>query len=254
MLSDVRHSKIIDLLNSEGSVKVAQLSKTLRVTEKTIREDLEKLEKKGILKRVHGGAILAEEPSSMLPVFKRRDRQHLEKEQIALAAYPLIEDGQTVLLDAGSTTFELAKLLKHRKLTIITNDTQIAAELVQSNTIDLCILGGFRRKGTFTIVDQSTVAMMKDYNVDIAFIGCTGIDLERGLSILNREETALKKQMLLSSKKTVLLADHSKFERIALVSYARLEDIHVLITDVKTSKPILLKIKGMGIQVIQGDA
>ncbi|SFM44923.1 transcriptional regulator, DeoR family [Paenibacillus sp. 1_12] len=251
MLSDVRHSKIVDFLNSDGSVKVTQLSKTLQVTEKTIREDLEKLEKKGILKKVHGGAILPEDTHSMLPIFKRRDREHSEKEHIALSAYQLIEDGQIVLLDAGSTTFELAKLLKHRTLTVITNDTEIAAELIESNTIDLCILGGFRRKGTFTIADQNTVNMMKDYNVDIAFIGCTGIDLQRGLSILNREETELKKQMILSSKKTVLLADHTKFERTALISFARVEDVNVLITDNKTPKTLLQKIQEMGIQIIQ---
>ncbi|PZE20721.1 DeoR/GlpR family DNA-binding transcription regulator [Paenibacillus xerothermodurans] len=251
MLPEVRQSIIIDMLNSNGSVKVAELSQKLQVTEKTIRDDLEKLDKRGILKKVHGGAVLGEEGFSMLPIFGRRQRQQEEKEQIAARALDLVEDGHTLLLDAGSTTYELAKLLKHLRLTVITNDTKIAAELAESSSIELCVLGGFRRKGTFTIADHSTVNMMKEYNTDIAFIGCTGIDLQRGLSLLNREETELKKQMLLSAKKKVLLADFTKFGRTALVSFAAVEDIDLLITDNKAPADILRSINAIGVKIVQ---
>jgi DeoR family fructose operon transcriptional repressor len=185
MLSEVRHSKIIELLNQDGSVKVSQLSLKLQVTEKTIRDDLEKLENKAILKRVHGGAILLENIDAMLPIYKRRVRQHDEKAKIAAEACKFIEDGKIVLFDAGSTTLELAQLIQNRALTVITNDTKIAAALVDSSEIELCMLGGYRRKGTYTIVGPSALEMLQDLNVDIAFIGCTGIDLQRGLSIFH---------------------------------------------------------------------
>src|SRR5690242_1436144 len=97
-----------------------------QVTEKTIREDLIKLEEKGLLKRVHGGALLNEHPQSMLPIFKRRARQQDEKTRIAAEAAKLVHDGQVIVLDGGSTTLELAKFLVHRPLTVITNDTKIA--------------------------------------------------------------------------------------------------------------------------------
>ncbi|WP_186445631.1 DeoR/GlpR family DNA-binding transcription regulator [Paenibacillus cremeus] len=253
MLPEIRHAKIIETLNNEGSVKVSEISKQLQVTEKTIREDLEKLESRGILKRVHGGAVVVEHDDSMLPILKRRVRQRQEKEVIAAEAYKLIEDGQIVLLDAGSTTLELAALLQHRTLTVVTNDTKIAALLAESNQIELCVLGGYRRKGTYTIIGPSAMQMMDELNIDIAFLGCTGVDLERGLSIFHREEAELKKRMMKASRTVALLADHSKFDRTALVSFAGLEEIDVLVTDEATSSTLLEQIGAMGVQVVRAE-
>ncbi|MFD0675489.1 MULTISPECIES: DeoR/GlpR family DNA-binding transcription regulator [unclassified Paenibacillus] len=252
MLSDVRHTKIVEFLNSTGSIKVSEISKSLQVSEKTIREDLEKLEEKGFLKRVHGGAVLIDHSESMLPIHKRRTRQYGEKEQIAAAAYKLIEDGQVVLLDAGSTTLELAKLMQHRSLTVITNDTNIATALADSNDIELCILGGYRRKSTYTIIGPSALSMMSELNVDIAFLGCSGVDLERGLSIFHREEAELKKRMIKSSHRKVLLADHTKFGRTALISFAELNEMDTLITNHQTDEAIIQSIQHLGIEVITG--
>ncbi|TVY10923.1 DeoR/GlpR transcriptional regulator [Paenibacillus cremeus] len=234
-------------------MKVSEISKQLQVTEKTIREDLEKLESRGILKRVHGGAVVVEHDDSMLPILKRRVRQRQEKEVIAAEAYKLIEDGQIVLLDAGSTTLELAALLQHRTLTVVTNDTKIAALLAESNQIELCVLGGYRRKGTYTIIGPSAMQMMDELNIDIAFLGCTGVDLERGLSIFHREEAELKKRMMKASRTVALLADHSKFDRTALVSFAGLEEIDVLVTDEATSSTLLEQIGAMGVQVVRAE-
>ncbi|CAG7625363.1 DeoR/GlpR family DNA-binding transcription regulator [Paenibacillus allorhizosphaerae] len=253
MLPEIRHAKIIEALNEEGSVKVSDISKSFQVTEKTIREDLEKLEQRGILKRVHGGAVLVEHDDSMLPILKRRVRQRPEKEQIAEEADKWIEDGQIVLLDAGSTTLELASLIKDRHITVVTNDTKIADLLAGSNQIELCILGGYRRKGTYTIIGPSAIQMMDELNVDIAFLGCTGIDLQRGLSIFHREEAELKKRMMKASKKVVLLADHSKFDRTALVSFAALEEIDMLITDADASSATIEQLEQRGIQVVRAE-
>ncbi|MDF2958852.1 MAG: HTH-type transcriptional regulator [Paenibacillus sp.] len=250
MLSDVRHTKIVEFLNSSGSVKVSEISKFLQVSEKTIREDLEKLEGKGFLKRVHGGAVLVDHSESMLPIHKRRARQYNEKEQIAAEACKLVEDGQIILLDAGSTTLELAKLIQHRTLTVITNDTNIASALADSNDIELCILGGYRRKSTYTIIGPSALSMMSELNVDIAFLGCSGIDPERGLSIFHREEAELKKRMIKSSRRKILLADHTKFGRTALISFAGLHELDAVITDSKTEEARLQSITGLGVEVI----
>jgi DeoR/GlpR family transcriptional regulator of sugar metabolism len=251
MLSEVRLAKLIELLNEKGSVKVSELCEMFRVTEKTIRKDLENLEQRGILKRVHGGAVLIENATSMLPIFKRRVRQQQEKTEIAAEASSLIEDGHIILLDAGSTTLEVAKLIQNRSLTAVTNDTQISSILAECGNIDLFVLGGYRRKGTYTIVGQSAINMLNELNIDIAFLGCTGIDLDRGLSIFHREEAELKKRMIRAAKRTVLLADHTKFERTALITFAKLEDIDVLVTDSRTSESVLEKIIGKGVQVIR---
>lgn len=251
MLSEVRHSKIIESLNQMGSIKVSELSKAYQVTEKTIREDLEKLEAAGILKRVHGGAVLVESSHSMLPIHKRRIRQQHEKEQIAAEAYKWIEDGQIVLLDGGSTTLELAKLIQNRTLTVITNDTKIASTLAESNGIELCILGGYRRKGTFTIIGPSAIQMVDELNVDIAFLGCTGIDLERGISVFHRDEAELKKRMIKSAKKVILLTDHTKFEQTALISFASAKEINLLITDSLTDDHLVQRYTDIGLEVIR---
>jgi DeoR family fructose operon transcriptional repressor len=251
VLSDVRHTKIIEWLNLHGSAKVSDLSKELQVTEKTIRDDLEKLESKGLLRRVHGGAMLIEDADSMLPIARRRGRQHPEKQQIAAEASKLIRDGQIVLLDAGSTTLELAKLIVQRRLTVITNDTKIAGELAESNDIELCVLGGYRRKGTYTLIGPSALETMKELNVDIAFLGCTGIDLQRGVSIFHQEEAELKKQIIKSSKTNVLLADHTKFERTALITYASISDLDAVITDEQTGTASVQGLTEAGVQVIR---
>ncbi|MZQ84158.1 DeoR family transcriptional regulator [Paenibacillus sp. 5J-6] len=254
MLSEVRHSKIIELLNQAGSIKVSELSKAYQVTEKTIREDLEKLEASGILKRVHGGAVLVESSNSMLPIHKRRVRQQAEKEQIAAEAYQWIEDGQIILLDGGSTTLELAKLIQYRSLTVITNDTKIAATLAESPHIELCILGGYRRKGTYTIIGPSAIQMVDELNVDIAFLGCTGIDLERGISVFHRDEAELKKRMIKASKKKILLTDHTKFDQTALISFASLKEIDLLITDAEADDTLIAKYSEQGLEVRRGNA
>jgi DeoR family fructose operon transcriptional repressor len=251
MLIDVRHSLIIEALQTSGSIKVSELSKTFQVTEKTIREDLEKLEVTGFLKRVHGGAILIEDMNANLPYSKRRVRQHNEKKQIAMAAYELIQENQILLLDGGSTTLELAKLLLHRSLTVITNDIRIAFTLEENHSIELIILGGHRRKGTSTIIGSSAADMLKELNIDIAFIGCSAIDLQRGLSIFHREESVVKKAMIAASKEIVLLADNNKFGQSALVSFAKIQVIHTLITDCLTNRSDLTSIADMGIRVIQ---
>lgn len=185
MLADMRYTKIIELLNQNESVRVAELSQLLNVTEKTIREDLEKLDKKGILKRVHGGAILVEGNDAMLPITKRQTKQKKEKEEIAHLAFQYIEDGQTILLDGGSTTFELAKLLVNRNLTVITNDIKIAAVFADDDTVNLIILGGHKRKGSSAIVGVTAMEMVRNFNIDIAFIGTTGVDVKKGLSLFN---------------------------------------------------------------------
>jgi DeoR/GlpR family transcriptional regulator of sugar metabolism len=155
-----------------------------------------------------------------------------------------------VLLDAGSTTLELAKLLAQRQLTIIANDTKIAGELAESSDIELCVLGGYRRKGTYTIIGPNALEMMKGLNVDIAFLGCTGIDLERGVSIFHQEEAELKKQIIRSAKTVVLLADHTKFERTALIRYAGIAELDTVITDEQTGEASISGLTAAGVRVV----
>ncbi|MCT8137062.1 DeoR/GlpR transcriptional regulator [Anaerobacillus sp. CMMVII] len=251
MLTNVRQAKIIEILNLKGAIKVVELSEQLQVTEKTIREDLDKLDEDGIIQRVRGGAILPDKGNSMLPINRRQTSFTTEKEEIANKAFQLIEDGQTLLLDAGSTTLELAKLIINRQLTVITNDIKIMFALMDAPSINLIGLGGMQRKGTSTVIGMTAIQMIHDFNIDLTFIGATGVDIEKGLSIFSYDEVELKKAMIKSAKEVALLADNSKFNRSALVSFASLVDVDFLVTNSKTDDSVLTEIGDMGVKVLK---
>lgn len=254
MLADLRTTKIIEILNKQGSVKVTELSHLLNVTEKTIREDLVKLDNQGILKRVRGGAVLNDDQHALLPIITRQTKHSQEKREIALLAYGFIEEGMTILLDGGSTTIELARLLINEDVTIVTNDIKVAAVFADSDTVNLFVLGGHKRKGSSSIVGITAMEMVKDFNIDLAFIGTTAIDFEKGLSIFNYDEAQYKKVMIKSANYVVLMADHSKFNRTALVTFGELQEINHILTDSVTTEAIVNELTHLGVNVSKVEA
>ncbi|WP_373229351.1 DeoR/GlpR family DNA-binding transcription regulator [Cohnella sp.] len=227
-----RKSKILEIIKENQRVDVQALNKILQVSESTIRRDLKELEGSNLLKRTHGGAV-ALHNVGFEPTFSEKEISNSElKKAIAEKAIELIVEGDVILLDSGTTMLYLAKELKRfRKLTVVTNAITIAQELQAYEGIDVIMLGGSLRKGILSLVGPFAEQILSLIHVDKAFIATNGIDVEAGLSTPNVDEANIKRKMIASAKKTILLADSSKIGIINLVKFAILSDIDLFITD-----------------------
>lgn len=250
MFSVKRMEEIVRLLEQHGSVDVGALSERLGVTAKTIRQDLDKLEELGLLERVHGGAVLRRNGNGIYPIRQRKARELAEKERIAAAAYRYIEEGETIILDGGSTTLALAKLLGAKPLVVITNDMLIAAELMGKEEITLYVTGGrLRREGVFTLLGREAERIIRRYNAQKLFLGTSALDFKGGLMVLSEDEAEIKRAMIQSAQCIICLADYSKFHKSALVSFASLRDLDVLITDGRIPDEDRAAIRGQGLKL-----
>lgn len=227
-----RLESIQQTIQLQKKVTVSQLSKDLKVTEETIRRDLEKLEADGFLTRIHGGAVLnAERVSENIHYLMRERNNHLEKQIMGQLAASIIPNRATVGTDASSTVMEAVRLLKNRpEITILTNSVQIVRELSQS-ALTIVSTGGIVNKSTFSMQGQVVRKILSDYYVDIALISCKALDLEGGIFDSNEEEGELKKLMAERGQKIILMADHTKFNRVAFVRILDLGRLDVLVTD-----------------------
>ncbi|WP_028612003.1 DeoR/GlpR family DNA-binding transcription regulator [Paenibacillus harenae] len=230
MLAAERHRKIIEKLEQLGAVKVSELSEQFQVTEKTVREDLEKLEEKGLLKRTHGGAVLDQSgEDSLYPLQFPNSKHQQEKSAIAALALTCIEPNDIIALDAGSTTLEMAKRLPNIPVTVLTNDLLIIRELTVKDQVRLVVPGGYRHNNV--LIGAESHEWIKRLNVHKLFLSTTGVHLEYGLTIFTEELTKLKKLYMENAKTVYCLADHSKFDKGALITFAELKEIDFIITD-----------------------
>jgi|HigsolmetaAR203D_1030402.scaffolds.fasta_scaffold01810_11 DeoR/GlpR family transcriptional regulator of sugar metabolism len=225
-----RHEAIMALLIERREVTVAELSERLQVTGKTIREDLAKLEERGLLTRVRGGAVLAQrEQLGILPERGPVKRHLAEKAEIAAAALELIEPGDTIALDGGSTTLELARRLPNAPLTVVTNDVFIISELAFKPEIRLVVPGGSRVRNVLT--GPEAVRFVRGLNLRKAFLSSTGVHDAYGFSIYTGELVEYKRALIETAMHRYVLADRHKFGRVALRTFAALADVDRLITD-----------------------
>lgn len=224
-----RHQFIIDELNARGQVQAVALAERLGVTHETVRRDLTLLQERGLLRRVHGGAVLAESLVHEAPV-AMRTAYGPEKVRIAQAALAFVPASGAVLLDSGTTTLTLAQALPSvPDLVAVTNSLPIATALLP-RVGGLSILGGRVRRETEATVDQWALRSLAALRVDVAFLGTNAFSIEHGLATPDEAEAAIKAAFVTSARLRVLLADHSKFGRESLHRYARMDDIDVLIT------------------------
>ncbi|MER5389337.1 DeoR/GlpR family DNA-binding transcription regulator [Saccharopolyspora sp. NPDC002686] len=244
-----RQQEILRILRTTGEITVTGVSAQLDVTGETIRKDLIVLEQQGLLRRVHGGALPVEHASFEPPVASRLEYSE-EKRNIARAALAHLPHTGSVLLDAGSTTTELAELLPpERELTIFTNTLPIALTLVTRPKFAVYPLGGRLRETTLAVVEGWAARQLEEINVDVAFLGTNGISLTRGLTTPDPAEAAIKRLMLHAAHKRVLLADSSKFDVATQCQHATLADIDVLITDSGLSDTDRAEIEKHGVTV-----
>ncbi|WP_042164062.1 DeoR/GlpR family DNA-binding transcription regulator [Paenibacillus gorillae] len=250
MLAAERHRYIVKQLEEKGSVKVSELSESFGVTEKTVREDLEKLEEKGLLKRIHGGAVMAQDgEDSLLPLQIPNSKHQKEKAAIAELAISVIEPDDIIALDAGSTTLEIAKRLKNMPITVLTNDLLIIRELTAKDQVRLIVPGGYRHHNL--LIGNEWHEWIKRLNVHKLFLSTTGIHMEYGLTIFTEELTKLKQVYMECAKQIYCVADHSKFDRGALITFAELDAVHCIMTDAAVDDAVVRKYEEQGIRIMK---
>jgi DeoR/GlpR family transcriptional regulator of sugar metabolism len=233
MTTELRHTAIVDLLKQQGKAKVEELAERLNVSEVTIRKDLTKLEEQGLLERVHGSAIISQRSRFNIAFLERLRLQAPAKTAIAQAAASYIQEGDSIILDAGTTALSLARVLaakRYHSLFVITSSVPAALELSKGN-YDIVLIGGQVRNHSLALIGPMTVKNLGNYHVDRAFVGTSGISLTHGFSTPNALDAQVKEAMIRAAEEACILADSSKFGHECLVSFADLSDIHLIITD-----------------------
>ncbi len=246
-----RHQQILDTARSQGRVEVAGLARDLSVTPETVRRDLTALERRGALRRVHGGAIPVERLGFEPGVADREMQAASEKDRIARAALDELPDGGSIILDAGTTTARLAELLPlDRELTVVTHSIPVATILTTRPNISLHLLGGSVRSRTLAAVGEWTRAQVSELFVDVAFIGTNGVSVERGLTTPDVAEARVKKALIEAARRTVVLADHSKFGREDFARVAPLSLIDTIITDSGLDRELAEDLENAGLRMV----
>jgi DeoR family transcriptional regulator, fructose operon transcriptional repressor len=246
-----RQLAILEQLEQTSRVEVTDLSKTLEVSEVTVRKDLQELEQLSLLKRVHGGAISTHRTKWNPSLENRLDTRSDGKLAIARAALELVRDGDTLILDAGTTTLALARHLRGRRrnLTVITNSLPVMAELSNSD-YDIVTVGGTLRQHSLAMIGPLAVASLAKLHADIAFIGATAASLERGLCTPNILEAETKAAMVKAASERVALIDHSKLGQASLAPFATWEEIQALITDETLDGKITNHLQNQNVKII----
>ncbi len=228
--ADERQAEVLRLLAAEQRVESARLAELFGVSAESVRKDLAQLETRGLLRRVHGGAVPGRPRSEESDVAARTERGE-QKMAIARHALRFVPDGGTVLLDAGTTTLRLAELLPaDRDLVAYTNAVPVLSTLLQRG-ISAVSLGGRVRPPTMAAVGPLTLGALAGINVDVAFLGTNGLSFDRGLTTPDADEAAVKHAMLVAARQRVFLVDTSKFGSESLARHATLGDVDVLVTD-----------------------
>jgi len=250
MLIEERRQHILSLAQKRGRVLVEDLSESLGISRITIRKDLDYLQRRGVLQRTHGGALLPQSGTLFDPSIKEKEGRHLqEKQRIAIAAVDLIQEGQCVLLDSGTTTTAIARTLKKfSHLTIITNAVNIAAEL-SGTDFEVLLTGGSLRKNSFSLVGPLAEEMLHDMHADILFLGVDGFDLEVGLTTPNVMESRVNRAMVKAAKMIVAVCDSTKFNRRSLSKIVDASSIHHVITDNNLPKETAEALRNLNIKL-----
>ena len=232
MLLEERHQSLFDYLTQKKSATVSELSVLLFVSEATIRRDLTVLEKQGLLKRSHGGAVLFESNNDETSLLVREQKNVQQKQQIAQLALDFISSNSTIFMDSSSTAGMIIPFLKQYKfLTIITNGLKNALALSQHHTVKTYITGGFVNPQSTSAVGSDSIDYITNMNAHVAFISCGGISGKNGITDASFEQARLKKEMLNNAKVKVLLCDDSKFDTVYMCRTCGFEDIDYIITN-----------------------
>lgn len=228
--TDARRERLRDLVRTQGFAALGELTSILGVSESTVRRDLEALEEAGEARRTHGGVYWTGQSDTINTFRDQRDDGWPRKQAIGSAAAQLIDDGDTILLDGGSTVYELARLIVHRPLQVVTNSLPVAHLLSTSDSIDLIMIGGCVRRRTSVTIGPMADAMLADINVAKTFLSVAGVT-ERGFFNSDMMLVESERAMLAAADQTIVLADSSKFGKVSLSQICGLDDVDRVVTD-----------------------
>lgn len=252
MLLPQRMEYMIRTLEKNGCIYVREVAKEIGVTEKTIRQDLVRMEQMGILDRVHGGAV-QKKKDGIFPVTNRKKSQLEEKRRIAQRALALIEDKDIIFFDAGSTCLELARLIDQQQIIALTNDPYIMNELLPKRSVALYMIGGrlLREENGILFGGPVTLENIRQYQATKCFLGTSAVNESAGLMTFSSEQAEIKRAIIASSSQTICLADHTKFGKMAFTTYAKWKDIDMLICDAEVPEDMRQHLAESGVQVVQ---
>jgi DeoR family transcriptional regulator, fructose operon transcriptional repressor len=234
MLAIQRREMIKKEIELKGEVLVAELSKVFKVSDSTIRRDLDVLASQQVVTKTYGGAVIHERYSlKEEPLFTERESTNFEqKQQIAMKAASLVEDGDVIILDNGTTTSLMVQFLQEKQdVTVITNSINIAYHLMSNPTIEIIVLGGRLRNRTGAIVGDNTLLALQSIWANKVFLSCSGVSLEGGVTVSNMNSMELRKQMIQSAQSTILLADTTKVGKRFIAKICSIQEVTTLITN-----------------------
>ncbi|MFC5507371.1 MULTISPECIES: DeoR/GlpR family DNA-binding transcription regulator [Hyphomicrobiales] len=251
-----RHERIIERLSAKGVVEVAALAEELGVSAVTIRADLDALEKRQLIRRIRGGAMALRPARFERPVDLPSQSFSDEKERIAEQAAALVRDGETVILDAGTTTLAIAHALPAAltDVVVVTNGLDIALALQAHEGVTVIVTGGRLKRGgrnarSSSLISPFGTTLLREINADLAFLCCAGVDVVRGFTNGNWEEAEVKKAMMASARRVVFVADHGKIGHVGSARIAPLDQADLLITDQGAAAADIQALEAAGVQV-----
>lgn len=247
-----RHNEIINIVTRRREVGVQELTERLGVSEVTIRKDLSFLEEQGYLVRTHGGARLAEDIDRLHTIASRRKEHPKEKLNIARTARSLINEGDTILIDAGSTCAAFAHAVRDMNLRVITNSLDVMAELADSHSISLHTVGGSYRMDAGSFIGPAAEEALKQYRIDTCFIGTPAFTHDGVFSSQNVIESNFKRQALSISQRRVVISDCSKFDKTTFSVFGHAQDVDILIVDCNFEG--IEQLRQLGVEVLIAEA
>ncbi len=251
MLAAQRQRAIVSVLRQAGHVTVADLCQRFGVSPNTVRRDLRSLERSGFVAVVYGGAVSVEPADTEIPFPNRQTSSVSEKMLIGTRAAQLVGDNEAIILDAGTTTHEIAKALRSRRdITVITNALNIAQELADCAGILTIVTGGVVRGKSNCLIGETAERTLSEWHVDKAFISTGGVDMEAGLTNPNPFEAPIKQAMIKAARQVILVATSSKFGHRSLVPFAPLTAVHTIVTDRGLAADKASHLRDMGIEII----
>lgn len=236
MLPIARKAKIKELIIEKKNVTVAELTALFDVTEETIRRDLKQLEDEGMLTRIYGGAYISDGVQNDVNVNLREHILVEGKKQIATQCLEFIKNGDSIFLDASTTSLYIASLIVNKRITVVTNSIKIVNALIDNSNVHLVIIGGVMSNSSMSALGRNAELNMNNYYFDIAFISCRTISMQHGITDSNEQQAEVRRIAVERANKAYLVADHTKFNRTSFASICGIENIHHIIVDKPLNK------------------
>ncbi len=251
MMAEERRMQILQIVRSEGRAKVNELARRFKTSAVTIRSDLNELHQRGVIQRSHGGAVIQDTIFRESPVQERLNNQSKEKQRIGVLAATLVQEGETIILDSGTTTLEIARHLHNiRNLQVLTNGLNIAVELLGSRTIQTIIMGGSVRNDSASVVGRATEDMLEQFSADKLFLCGAGCDPDFGVSGTNLDETMANRAMLRAAREIIVVADSSKFRKRSMSLIASFSEVDLVISDAGLPPEMQDRIRSFGCKLV----